>query len=166
MTNSKSGFTLLETLVAITVLVIATVGPMTLAAQSTRNASLFRNQTIAYFLAEEAVEYVHNAIDANSFQGAGWLTNLDDCLAPNSCYIDVPLNVIVSSCSGTCPFIRFEEADGVYGYFLGGDTLFIRTVSIDVLVPDQEIRVNADVAWDQTGRNHNVSISAHIFNWR
>lgn len=72
MTNlnrkNKKGFTLIETLVAISILLIAVVGPLTISASSLQSSLNVRNQITASYLAEEGIEYVRNIRDTESLK--------------------------------------------------------------------------------------------------
>lgn len=60
--TNKNGFTLIETLVAITILMVAIAGPLSVASKA-YNASLdVRDQTIATNLAQETMEYLKNDV--------------------------------------------------------------------------------------------------------
>ena len=61
--NNKKAFTLVEALVAISILMIAIAGPMTLAQKSLSTAILSKDQMIAGFLAQDAIEAVKNIRD-------------------------------------------------------------------------------------------------------
>jgi type II secretory pathway pseudopilin PulG len=61
--KSGAGFTLVETLVAITVLLVAIVGPMTIAAQGLQASFFAREETTAVYLAQEGIEAVERARD-------------------------------------------------------------------------------------------------------
>ncbi|MDR3571013.1 MAG: type II secretion system protein [Candidatus Pacebacteria bacterium] len=61
----QKGFTLIETLVAISLLMLAVVAPMSLAAQSLTAAYYARNQVTAFYLAQEGIEIVRAVRDAN-----------------------------------------------------------------------------------------------------
>lgn len=54
----QSGFTLIETFVAIVVLTIAVLGPMTLLSRALQDSRYIRDEIIATFLAQEGVEQV------------------------------------------------------------------------------------------------------------
>jgi len=56
--KTQAGFSLVEVLVAISILLIATVGPMTIAAQALKSAQYSREQNTAFFLAQEGIEAV------------------------------------------------------------------------------------------------------------
>jgi len=62
----KQGFTLVETLVAITILLIAIAGPLTIASKGLNGAYYARDQITAYYLAQEGIEYIRNVRDTNS----------------------------------------------------------------------------------------------------
>lgn len=56
--NKKSGFTLVETFVAITVLMIAVLGPMSLLSKALKDSIYIRDTITATFLAQEGVEII------------------------------------------------------------------------------------------------------------
>lgn len=74
--NTTVGFTLIEALVAIAVLMVAITGPMVLAQKSLSSADLSKDQTTASFLAQDAIEDVLNIRDtiAVSQTTGSWLT--------------------------------------------------------------------------------------------
>src|SRR3989344_7138561 len=53
------GFSLIETIVAISIMILAIIGPMTTAQKGFTSAEYSKDQMKAYYLAEEALEYVH-----------------------------------------------------------------------------------------------------------
>ncbi len=60
---SQSGFSLVETLVAITILLVIIVGPLTLVSTSARSTNFASEQVTAFFLAQEGVELAQKARD-------------------------------------------------------------------------------------------------------
>lgn len=61
--TTQSGFSLVETLVAITVLLVIIVGPMTLVSSSARSTNFASEQVVAFFLAQEGAELAQKARD-------------------------------------------------------------------------------------------------------
>src|SRR3954462_4723522 len=59
------GFTLLETMVAVTLLAVAIVAPMSLTVQSLTSAYYARDEVTAFYLAQEGVESVRDFRDNN-----------------------------------------------------------------------------------------------------
>jgi Tfp pilus assembly protein PilV len=60
-TERGTGYSLVEVMIAISILMIAIVGPLTIAAKSLQTAQYARQQTTAFFLAQEGITAV-NAI--------------------------------------------------------------------------------------------------------
>jgi prepilin-type N-terminal cleavage/methylation domain-containing protein len=96
--NSKKttrGFTLVETLVAISILVLALTGPLTIISQALKASYYSRDQIVAFYLAQESMEYIRNIRDENSLKtGASvdsWLDGIGDIStcraggAPSAC---------------------------------------------------------------------------------
>lgn len=61
--KNNKGFSLVEVLVAVSVLLLIMVGPMTIIVQSNRSASFATDQATAYFLAQEGLELAQNIRD-------------------------------------------------------------------------------------------------------
>ena len=61
--NTERGFTLVETLVAITILLIVIVGPMTIASRGMQTAFYAGDQTTAIYLAQEGIEHIQRLRD-------------------------------------------------------------------------------------------------------
>lgn len=93
--NNSKAFTLVEALVAISILMIAIASPMTLAQKGLSTATLSKDQMVASFLAQDAIEAVKNirdqvAISANGGMGGDWLTST--VLSPCMCTSDTECN--------------------------------------------------------------------------
>ena len=75
LNNRTFGFTLVEALVAISILMIAIASPMTLVQKGLSTATLSKDQMIAAFLAQDAIEAVKNIRDqiAISQTSGDWL---------------------------------------------------------------------------------------------
>lgn len=66
----KAGFTILETLVAISILVVALTAPLAIVSQALQSSYFARDQVTAYFLAQEAIEFLRNKRDNAGLQSA------------------------------------------------------------------------------------------------
>src|SRR6185436_5660312 len=80
--SSSKGFSIIETIVAIAILSVALAAPLTLAQRGLNSAVYARDQVAAFFLAQEAIEYVHNIRDNNNYtkvNQAAWLSGLSNC---------------------------------------------------------------------------------------
>ncbi|MEI6042004.1 MAG: hypothetical protein WCQ00_00330 [bacterium] len=70
--RSNAGLTMVETLVAISILTIAVIGPLGIIAQALHSSYYTRDQMTAYYLAQEAIEYVRNLRDVQSIGITGF----------------------------------------------------------------------------------------------
>jgi len=164
------GFTLIETLVAISVLTMIIIGPLSLATKSIGASLVSQNQITAFYLGQEAIEYILNIRDNNFLQRLGWLTGLDSCLGINGCYVDVPNNTI-NSCSGSCPKIKYDGTGGFYyNYQTGQDTIFTRVVKIKKISiggNEDEARIEVIISWpEKSGGQKSFTLQEDIFNWK
>ena len=55
--DKQKGFSLVETLVAISILLIVIVGPMTISMSTAKSSSFASEQVQAFFLAQEGLEF-------------------------------------------------------------------------------------------------------------
>jgi prepilin-type N-terminal cleavage/methylation domain-containing protein len=74
--TTQKGFTLVETLVSITLLLIVITGPMTISMTTARSTSFASEQVVAFFLAQEGAELAQMARDELILQAvffeSGW----------------------------------------------------------------------------------------------
>lgn len=161
-------FTLIETFVAITVLLVSLVGPLSIAAQSLRLAYYARDQVTAFYLAQEAVEYVRAERDQNYLADADWLTGLGDCIG-NSCVIDMP-HFSHTACGilSACPPVYISTATTLYNQdsSSGPASPFTRVLSIvPVEGSTDEVAVTVTISWVSVGINRSFQITEHLFDW-
>ncbi len=95
--TNKRGFTLIETLVAISILMIAIAGPLTVAHKGYTSSIDAKNQSIAINLAQEGMEYLNfvkdNKVWGDWFQGTAFDETVNQayrgCTITNPC-TDLP----------------------------------------------------------------------------
>lgn len=156
---ANKGFTLVEAMVAISILSLAVTGPLVIAQKGIGSAIYARDQVTASYLAQEGVEYVRNVRDTNRIAGLSWLTGLSSCLETGlgqRCTVDARYSssttsgAIASCPSGVCPALSIETANSLYGYGSGAGwkaTPFTRIVSLDNRASSKEVVVSVTVEW-------------------
>lgn len=174
--KKERGFTILETLVAIFILVLSVTGPMVFAQSGLRTAFLARDQITAFFLAQDAIETIKNIRDDNALEGENWLEGIfvcseaisEDCLITIDTTQAVP---VVEECeSGVCTNLKNDE-DGRFGYTFGGggynDSRFTRNVYLREIVENQEMQIVVEVTWTSNVRvgNSRIVVQENIYNW-
>ncbi|OGG59444.1 hypothetical protein A3C86_00615 [Candidatus Kaiserbacteria bacterium RIFCSPHIGHO2_02_FULL_49_16] len=165
------GFTLVETMVAISLLTIAVVAPMSLTTQSLGSAFYARDQITAFHLAQEAIESVRHVRDGNVLKIALGYSSVDLLGSiPNDqdFTVDTTNDDQMDPCAGACPVIR-KSSQGLYGYNSAWTpTQFTRAVRA-TFVPDSgndEIKLTVTVSW-KTGnyQTRSIAISANLYRW-
>jgi len=159
--SRSAGFTLVEAMVAISILALSITGPLTIAQKGIASATYSRDQVTAFYLAQEAVEYIRNARDTNGNNGVDWMTSMGECLA-QMCTIDARYAVTHASALSTfatenTPLISRNTSTsgasaGLYGYDASTGwtpTIFRRTVSITPVGGDnKEVVVSVKILWN------------------
>lgn len=166
------GFTLIETLIAVLLLATALAGPLTIAAKGLSAALIARDQMVAFYLAQEGVEYVRFVRDSNKLSGDPWLTNLSACTGADGCTIE-PSSADVDACSGTCPVLnRYENGNQVlFTYGLGNATpqQFVRTIKLSTPPTGEisEVVLSVTVTWRaQSGLTRTVVVRENLTDWQ
>src|SRR5690349_5431770 len=77
--NKNEGFTLIETLIAISVLMMAFTGPVAIATKALVAAIYSKNEIVAIYLAEEGIEVIRNMRDNNVLSNQSWTTGFGAC---------------------------------------------------------------------------------------
>ena len=159
----NSGLTLIETLVAISILLMAVVGPMTIYSNSISSARYSGNKTIAYYLAQEGIELVKYKINTEFNSGSGWFSSLPDCIAGN-CTVSVSNDTV---CVG-CDTKLYIGANNLYTHTSSGatPTNFSRTVKFAGSPPESGALVSSTVTWVTPGGNKSVTVEEYMTKWR
>jgi type II secretory pathway pseudopilin PulG len=150
--RQQSGFTIIETLVAITILMVAIAGPLTVAHKGLTAAIYARDQMIGSYLAQDAIEYVKNQRDSNKLAGRAWLYGFDGCGSISngvSCTVDT-IRDVVTPCliTESCSLLRIDDTAGGYVHSGGVSSLFRRVIKINTNGDDPKAaRVVAIVSW-------------------
>jgi prepilin-type N-terminal cleavage/methylation domain-containing protein len=191
--SKQHGFTLVETLVAITILTISITAPIVLAGEALKNAEYARDQIVAENLAQEAIESVRAIRDGQVLIIAR-NTNL---ASPPNLFGIIPIHTSASSadhsqdftidptkpigvssdgtqmvwpCGASCGS-RPLQTDGIlYEYGVGATTPFTRTVHVTNVPlgagPSDEIKVEVTVTWrTQNLPIRSFTISENLYRW-
>lgn len=155
--KNSTGFTLIEVVVSIFVLVMGTLAVMGVISNSLGLVNLSKRSAVATNLTQEGIEVVRNIRDTN------WIEEdpYDDELGPGTYCVDYD-STSVNSCADQ----RLYWDGATYSHNpLGDPTVFSRTV---VLSPGTDLEevdyidVRVTVSWD--GRE--IVTQTHLYDWR
>ena len=195
MSMKKSrAFTLIETMVAVTILALAISGPLLTASRAIVAAEISRDQLTASYLAQEGVEYVRAMRDdeylklyAGGTTSAAWgnfLSAISSCRKTVSnptqaCSFD-PVGTggvpSLSSCpAGSCPQLYLAN-NGQTNYYTTNpsapgilpSTAFTRTIQVvDASAGGAtDVRVVSTMTWSFHGTPYTATVTDHLTPWQ
>ncbi len=193
--KKQKGFTLVETLIAISILMIAIASPINLAQKALSSAVLSRDQMTASFLAQDGLEAVKNLRDQIAIRKNGntdWLLpfrnkcictsdtcNLDNSSTALYCNIDTTLddlgasNSIIASTDNNHsinPLKIEKDNNGVFSKYdlLGSGSSaskFARLINIMQTDDPNEAIVQVRVCWPYPSCEQKIDIKDFIYNY-
>lgn len=173
--KSSKGFTLVETLVAISIFTVSLLGIMSVLASSIANTNYAKRKMVASYLAQEGIEYIRNMRDTKVLYGSGdsigrwnqFKSDFSSCSSKNdACGFKKPLPFDVSVCSSLSDcklYINNGGYDTVPSVY---DSGFIRKIWMeDVGNGQSEVKIFSKVEWTQGSGGDSVTFSENLFNW-
>ena len=172
--NMNKGFTIVETLVAITILMIAIAGPLVVASKGLFGANISKDQMIASYLAQETMEVVKNIRDNNLYSASpNWLSGLDGCVKDSYCdgsAIDgAGANPSILSCppASLCRIYSksigytHNPADATPTPFYRGFHIHNPNSSGEC-VSSEECSVTVEVVWSENATPYSVKLTSEL----
>lgn len=180
--TTKAGFSLVETLVAISILLLVVTGPMTISMRTAKSATFATEQVQAFFLAQEGVElaqkytYEYFLRYFNGTAVGQWGAAADavftSCLAAAGCGLQwgATAGVLQApvSCAGSCLLYRSTSGRSYFTHTALGNTptIFTRRIYFSDHVPNEKVRVRSVVTW-RTGSlvaEQRVEVDTYLYN--
>ncbi|MDD5043129.1 MAG: hypothetical protein PHD51_00460 [Patescibacteria group bacterium] len=189
--NRERGQGLLETVIALSIIVTGLVGALSLAVANLASSSDSGQRIIAGNLAREAVEVIRNKRDSNWLGSKPWDDGLyfaDDPPGDHSAIVKMVsegearnwiLDFGPDNINDSAAGLKLEEY--LYNSEAGESTNFSRLVTIDEICSDYTIlteesgssceekiglRVLAEIKWTDRGRPHSLVAEDRLYNWR
>ncbi|MDQ5948902.1 MAG: hypothetical protein QG589_27 [Patescibacteria group bacterium] len=181
--QNRRGFTLVETMVAISILSISILGIFTAVQNGLATSGLAKDQITAFYLVQESMEYIRNMRDENGLKSlneqalgrapVAWLSGIanissDPCYPGNTCTVDSS-NSQLTRCSGgfgTCPFLLQDTNTLFFGYTSGWtQTKFKREIQIQS-VNANEIIIVVQISWTSGVFSRTIQVKQSLYNLR
>ena len=152
------GFTLIETIVAISLLTVGVVGSFSLMQKVTAFASISSSQFVASYLAQEGIETIRNIRDTNYLEGQVWDSGIG---AGVDFRLDYRSQVFPDATCGT-----YLQHNGNF-YICSADSAskFRRKITIEKPSSDKMV-VSVEVSWSERGISHQVFAETELYDWR
>lgn len=150
------GFTLLEVLLAISLITVGILGVFILIQRTVAFTSVSSNRLIAAYLAQEGIEIVRNIRDTNWLERENWKNGLGDGQWQADYTNDQSLDVYNGS------FLNIS--DGFYSYSPGFPTKFQRKITITT-ISTSSFEVLVEINWQDRGNPYSFSVKEHLYNW-
>lgn len=185
--NKSKGFSLVETLVAVSILSLSVAATFTVVQTALRQSIGAKDQITAFYLAQEAIEFIKsfrdkNAIDSINGGTRTWLTDMsslpsDPCYFGNVCVVDPahpstqPLSFIscgtapiTSSPPNVCNPLNGDPVTGLFGYTSTWPaTRFKREVQFESISAN-EVNIIIFISWTDRGAAKFFRVSESLFN--
>lgn len=179
------GFTLLETMVAIAVLLIAVVAPISLIGDALHKLYYAKDEIIAINLAQEGIEVIRATGASSMLQGQSISEKIMQGSAGSPPVVNylVDIDSITAAgkpdqtlryCNSTC-IVNYQsvylDSNGLYRQNNGGPsgswtkTQFNRLVTATEIAVTREIKIESKVTWNTGGQSGTITVMESIFNW-
>ena len=176
--NNRNGQTLIEAMVAVTLLTVGFLGISSLLSQSLALNRVTANQLTATYLAAEGIEVAKNLIDHDVYaqaagHGTGWGTCLANLVSINGGfgldYSTVDCNPGSRQIFSSNDYLYYHADTHLYDYDENGgggtQTGFMRKVTM-IPTGNYEITVNSIVSWPgPAGTVDDVNLEDHFYNY-
>jgi type II secretory pathway pseudopilin PulG len=183
---NTGGFSLVETLVAISILLPVVSSIMLLVNQSIDSETRLSNRLVASYLASDAIEYVRSQRDSQWLQNSNnnfdyWLnnaSNLSNCDGSNE-YCEVDTRVgdgDISQCGtsiSSCDKLQYSSSTKRFGYNMGeNSSKFTRVMQVQQINDldsdgdEEEVVIEVVVQWqDQAGNITDLVLTDTLTAW-
>ena len=178
--KKNRAFTLVETLVAISIFTMSILGLMSVLASGISNTNYAKNKIIASYLAQEGIEYIRNMRDSYVLYATnGTWNNFKSKLAScNSGGNECGFNTVLYSFPLDNDFIKKCNTGLICNVYLdngtyhtnegasGVDSGFVRKIWMTTYTGvNDEVQISSSVSWTQGSGNYNITFSENLFNW-
>ncbi|OGZ52955.1 MAG: hypothetical protein A3B25_00275 [Candidatus Ryanbacteria bacterium RIFCSPLOWO2_01_FULL_48_26] len=157
--TKRKGQSLVETIVALSVLVVGFMGLITLLSRSFAISNFVSENYVATYLAAEGIEVVRDLIEHN-YRAGGLIAWNEGLIGKCPCEVEWSNTYLSPELGGT---LFLDIATGLYDYDSRGvSTKFTRTIYIDSSLGPDRLRITSAVKWDSSGGITGVPIHSEV----
>lgn len=160
--SKYEGFTLVETLVAIAILLVAVVGPISLIGDALHKLYYAKDQMIAINLAQEGIEVVRQKRDSDMLAVSA--SDIFSLASPIYYVVDAISATLYTSVGTQQPVIL--DAGFYKQRVAGTPTQFTRLVTIESVGSGlKERKVTSRVEWKTGNQTGTITVTEYLFKW-
>jgi len=164
---NKRGFTLIEALVSITILIIGILSGLVLISRSLYNVTIIQDRIKAALLAQEGIELVRKIRDSNFIaqingEDRSWNDGLTDgeYIIESHPADDNSIELVPFS---EAP-LKFDAITHLYNYSTGQNSPFFRKITIQK-INDNELKILSTVEWRSKNIKFQITAEDHLYRW-
>lgn len=157
----NKGFTLLETVIATSIVMFGIIGLLIVSQDSVLTVYFARDRLTASYLAKEGMEIVRNIRDRNLlvYPPRPWNSGL----SLGRYEVQYDSVGLIGPIGDLIPLRPLRiDATGFYGYLVGTETKFTREINISPVLGRDAIKVEVRVHWE----DYDFLLVEHLYNWR
>ncbi|MFA4833270.1 MAG: prepilin-type N-terminal cleavage/methylation domain-containing protein [Patescibacteria group bacterium] len=162
--KGQSGFSILEIVVAFSIITIGLVGVLSLTAQNVQVEYTNKNNLVASQLAQEGLELIRNIRDNNWLVGNSW----DNSITPGTYIVDYSGNISSVAGIGEARLQQrndIGEEDYYWHEASDPDSLFSRLITITQTSPEL-LNVSCLIQWEDRGQTFQYVADTILYDWR
>lgn len=169
----QKAFTLVEVLIAITILIIGILSGFILVTRALYNVAVIQDRLTVSFLAQEGIELVRQMRDTNFLRILnGESINWNDGLETGSYTIEWkaegndPIQLVPVVDPSEVQKFFYDDDLRIYNYNSDGKpTTFSREIKITRIDDNDEIRVECIMKWKTRRIDFDLNVEDHLYNW-
>ena len=168
--SKSSAFTLVEVLIAISILIIGILSGFILVTRALYNVAVIKDRLTASFLAQEGIELTRQIRDSNFLrildeESADWRDGLGDGTYIIESKVDSEGSIgLVPIAEDENRYFLYNDVLKIYNYSTGEPTNFNRKIKITTISAD-EIRVESIMQWKTRRIDFDLFVEDHLYNW-
>lgn len=175
----SNGFTIIEVLIAIFVILVGLLGAFSVINQSLSASGIVSSRLVAAYLAQEGIEIIRNIRDTNWLQAGEPLKTSpwDNGLPDGNWQVDYTTVTLLGTdefeqCGDSgynCEdydgdFLKLNDS-GFYNYSLGTPTKFKRKITL-AKEGEDVLKVSVLVEWELRQKSYQLSAQEKLYNWK
>ncbi len=163
----EKGFTILETVVALTIISVGILGILELFTQTIRSGEIGKNQEIAINLAQEGIEVIRNKRDSNWLDSKiNWNSEIDETGYYKVNFKNDNIWEIIKLGEESFEKLYLKE-EKIYIHETENNILSIFKRKIYIDNSETEIlKITSTVQWTERGSEHSVIMRDDLYNWQ